>query len=142
MALDKAEWHYAGNFPKSLPEECGGTHIGMFLAWIIINHLEGDELREDCDEALAKVRAREMTGRDFLFEMCDEKFWEGDMNEEGAAFAATYYSAEEGYGKYLEDYESALAGGLESLYHVEDSWANYDKLAPLITAAFQQWKAR
>ena len=141
MALDKAEWHYAGNFPQELPKVAGGTHIGMFIAWVILHGLEGEEHREESKQSLDRVRAREMTGRDFLFKECDEKFWESDMNEECTAFALEYYSGEDGYGLYLTHYENALAGELPSLYHVEDTWENYDRLEPLIDAAFESWRA-
>ena len=47
MAIDNANWHYGGDgFPEDLPPEAGGTHIGMFLAWAIINHLESEMQRE------------------------------------------------------------------------------------------------
>lgn len=140
MALDRADWHYGGDFSKDLPPENGGTHIGMFLAWIILNGLEGELHREGSVESLAKVRARQMTGREFLFKECDEKFWEEDLNEEGAAFAAAYYSGKDGYGQYITDYQTTLSSRLLSVYHVPDTWANYDKLAPIISAAYTRWR--
>ena len=42
MSYDRADWHYGGDYPKDMPPENGGTHIGIFLAWAIIHHLEGD----------------------------------------------------------------------------------------------------
>jgi hypothetical protein len=42
MAYDRADAHYGGNFPSDLPPEAGATHIGMFLAWVILNGLEGE----------------------------------------------------------------------------------------------------
>lgn len=142
MALDRADWHYGGDFPEDLPMQCGGTHIGMFLAWIILHRLEGELHQEDSVESIARVRARKMTGCEFLFKECDQKFWDEDMNEEGAAFAAAYYSGPEGkgFGQYLADYET-IAAGLPTVYHVEDSWENYDRLEPLINAAYSAWKA-
>ena len=41
---------------------------------------------------------------------------------------------------YFEDYEAALSSNEPTLYHVKDSWSNYQKLAPLITSAFKNWK--
>src|SRR5262249_33118794 len=95
MSYDRAEWHYGGNYPKELPPENGGTHIGMFLAWAIVNGLEGDLHKQESAQALEAVRRREMTGRQFLFDQCDEKFTDEDLNDEGNAFAATYYSRED-----------------------------------------------
>lgn len=143
MTYDKVAWHYGGNFPADLPPENGGTHIGMFLAWCIINGLSGQLHDEESPDALTAVRERRMTGRDFVQQMCDEKFWEEDLNEEGNRFAKHYYSGPDGkgYGDYIEDYESLLAQGLPSTYNVADTWENHARIAERIAAryaAFQQ----
>ena len=143
MAIDRADWHSGGNFPADLPPENGGTHIGMFLAWIIHNGLQGEFHNDESPKDLEAVRARRMTGREFLFRACDGKFWNEDLSDEGNAFAAAYYSGEggKGYGPYIEDYELALAAGLPSTYHVEDTWANYDAIAPVISRRYAEWLA-
>ncbi|QEL13753.1 DUF7832 domain-containing protein [Limnoglobus roseus] len=143
MAIDRADWHSGGDFSAELPSENGGTHIGMFLAWPILNGLQGEFHDEESSEDLEAVRGRTMTGRDFLFRSCDGKFWEEDLSEEGNKFAAAYYSGEggQGYGEYIKDYQGALAHSLPSVYHVEDSWANYDVIAPVIDWRFSEWKA-
>jgi len=81
MAYDRVDWHYGGDYPKDLPPENGGTHIGIFLAWAIIHNLEGELHHEDerDQKALQAIRDRTMTGRDFLIRQCDEKFWEEDF---------------------------------------------------------------
>jgi hypothetical protein len=142
MAYDRADWHYGGDFPADLPDESGGTHIGVFLAWAIMNNLEGELHRQDSSEALSAVRERQMTGREFLFEQCDEKFWEEDLNDVGNAFAREYYGSGGECGPYFTDYEAVLAAGLPSFYHIEDTWDNYDKLAPVITSRFREWSRR
>ncbi len=38
MAFDKMDWH-AVTFPDSIPYENAGTHIGMYLAWLVNNDL-------------------------------------------------------------------------------------------------------
>jgi hypothetical protein len=137
MAYDRADWHYGGDFPKGLPKESGGTHIGMFLAWIILRELEGELHREESALALRAVRERKMTGREFLFQQCDEKFTDEDLSDEGNLFTNWYY---EGDGTYLDDYSDLLADDVESLYHVADSWENFDKLVPIIDSRFEEWK--
>jgi len=136
MAYDRADWHYGGDFPPELPIENGGTHIWMFIAWAITNKLEGQLLIEETPKELEAVRARKMTGREFLFEVCDEKFWEDDLNEEGNAFAKFYYETD----KYIQDYAEVLSAGLPTLYHVADTWENYEKLAKVIDKRFMSWK--
>lgn len=135
MAYDKVDWHSGGDFPADLEPENGGTHIGMFLAWCILNGLSGEFHDEESPEALKAVRERRMTGREFLQQMCDEKLWEEDLNDEGNRFAKAYYSGADGkgYGTYLSDYEDLLSKGLPSTYHVADTWENYDKLAARIS---------
>jgi len=143
MAYDRADWHYGGDYPKDLPPENGGTHIGMFLAWAIINGLEGALHREESAASLAAVRARQMTGRQFLFKECDQKFWDEDLNEEGNAFAKDYYDSNNASGfRYDEDYDQIFGAGLPTLYHLEDTWHNYDKIAAVITQRFEEWRKK
>jgi len=138
MAYDRADWHYGGDYPKDLPPENGGTHIGVFLAWAINHGLEGELHQTNSQASLAAVRQRRMTGREFLEKECDEKFWETDLNEEGNAFATFYYQSD----AYFYDYEMTLAKGLPTLYHVADSWQNYDRMAAVIDRRFAAWKRR
>jgi hypothetical protein len=140
MKYDDASWHYGGDFPDDLPEEAGATHIGMFLAWVIINDLAGDLHTENSQNSIQKVKNRSMTGREFLLKECDEKFTDEDLNEEGNLFAQYYYEGEDDdYGKYLTDYEEALLSELPSMYHADDTWENFNKLEPLISKAYQEW---
>jgi len=142
VAIDRMDWHYGGEFPKGLDNACGGTHIGMFLAWIILHDLVGEDHLADSSDELEAVRERRMTGRDFLIQQCDEKFWDSDLNEEGLGFTKAYYVGEDkSYGGYSEDYGRMLTFALPSAYHVRDTWENYDRLAPAIDAAYQRWKA-
>jgi len=136
VAYDRADWHYGGDYPKDLPLENGGTHIGLFLAWIIKNNLEGEFHQKESSESIVKVRIEEISGRDILINMCDEKFWEEDPNEEGKSFTTHYYKSD----LYLNDYDRILCTNVETLYHVQDTWDNYHKLAPLISAAYVKWK--
>ena len=139
MAYDRMDWHYgAEDFPSDLMPENGGTHIGMFLAWAINNNLEGEIHRDESQESLKKLRSRKITGREFLEQECDEKFWEDDLNEEGNEFAKYYYDSD----KYIEDYDNTLGDESPSLYYVQDTWINYDKLAPIISMRHQKWKRR
>jgi len=70
-------------------------------------------------------------------EMCDGKFTSEDLNDEGNAFAEAYY--EHGY---FDDYDEVLdVKSLESVYHVENSWENFDKVAALLDLRFQRWKS-
>ncbi len=137
MAIDRIDWHSGSDdFPNELAAEAGGTHIGMFIAWVIDNNLEGELHQTDSIESVAKVKSRKMTGTEFLIKECDEKFREDDLNSEGLEFSKYYYESNTYYG----DYEAALVTAEPTLYHVQDTWENYDKLSAYIDSAFKKWR--
>ncbi|WP_410220748.1 hypothetical protein [Pedobacter sp.] len=127
MTYDRIDWHTSNNFPKGLPNKNGGTHIGMFLSWIINNNLIGEFHLVNSLEAIEKVKNRTITGLDFLIKECDSKFWPEDLNEEGNKFASFYYANGDNYGQYIDDYAEVF-DNYETLFHVEDSWDNYSRV--------------
>ena len=135
--IDRADWHYGGQYPEDLPTENGGTHIGVYLAWVLDRDLGSQELQEHVAARLPAFRRREITGRDLLFTELDEKFFTSLLSEEGLAFTAEYYESN----RYVEDYAELLADGLESVYHVEDSWDNYDKIVPRLDERLAAWRS-
>lgn len=151
MAYDRIDWHSGGDYPADLPEENGGIHIGMFLAWALGRGMAGGIHLEESAEALKRLKRRELTGLEYLLEYCDGKFWDEDLDERGNAFAADYYDGQSAfatqYGSYLSDYcevfnRLAAEQGREypSIYHVENSWENYDRLKPVLDDRFAQWE--
>ena len=138
MKYDDASWHYGGDFPNDLPDEAGATHTGMFLVWCLLNGFAGEDLSEEPEE-LEHLRDRKVTPGRFFLESCDGKFVDEDLNEEGQAFTEAYFDFESG--DYIPDYEGLLAKGLPSTYRVQDTWANYDLLAPLIEDRLKNWRA-
>jgi hypothetical protein len=140
MKYDDASWHYDGDFPEELPSEAGATHIGIFLAWALLKGFASELHLKESTRSLELLRQRAITGADFLRDECDEKFTDDDLNAEGNRFAQWYYQGEEGYGPYVDDYEAVLADDAESLYHVADTWENFDKMAGIIDFRFKEWK--
>jgi hypothetical protein len=131
--LDDWSWHNgADNFPTNLPPENGGTHMGMFAAWAIHRGLwtEDPYWAED----LERVRRREITGRDFLLEHASGKLDSDDLTAKGKAFAEAYYEKD-----FVEDYDKAVGDGVSSLYEIEDSWGNYDRVAQAIDKRWATW---
>lgn len=143
MAYDRIDWHSGGDYPADLPEENGGIHIGMFLAWALGHGMAGEFHREESAEALKRLKQRELTGLEYLVEYCDGKFWDEDLNERGNAFAADYYDGQSAfaaqYGSYLNDY-CEVFNQYPSIYHVENTWENYDRLQPLLDERYAQWE--
>jgi hypothetical protein len=143
MKYDDASWHYGGNFPKDLPPEAGATHISMFVIWAWLNGLAGILHAEEIPEGQEQVRKREKTPGKLFIALCDEKFTDEDLNAEGNAFAEVYYAGADGLKSdgYLLDYSIAFPEAT-SPYHVPDSWASFDRIAPLITSRFDAWRKR
>ena len=140
MSYDRADHDYSTE-REPLPKGHAATHIGMFLAWAVCNGLENDFHRQHSAQLLARLRQREITGRQFFEAACQGRFAERDLNPEGNAFAEHYYSNDAGErGPYFADYKRVLAAGLPSFWHVADTWDNYDKLAPVIARRFEEWK--
>ena len=135
--IDRADWHYGGDYPKGLPPENAGTHIGIYLAWVIHRQLGSKQLVKLGAETYQKVLRREATGRDLLFAELDEKFFPQLLNSEGGAFTSAYYETND----FLNDYDLVLGGELESLYHVQDSWENYDKMAVRLDERLAAWRS-
>lgn len=141
MIYDRADWHYGGDYPMDLPPSNGGTHIGMFLAWAILHGLGGHFHELNSEESLEALRSRKITGRQFLFRECDEKLSDEDLSDEGNAFAKFYYNVSKGHVcLYFRDYESSLAHDVPSLYHVADTWDNYEILSKTVSRKFKCWQ--
>ena len=100
MSYDRADFDYSTE-AEPLPKGHAATHIGMFLAWAVQNGLESDFHRQHSAELLARLRRREITGRQFFEAACPERFSERDLNEEGNAFAQHYYVDEAGQPRRL-----------------------------------------
>jgi hypothetical protein len=140
---DNMAWHYGGDYPKNLPNENAATHIGMFLQWCIENDLLSEWQQEDCEEDIQKIKEHKMTGGEFLIKNCDEKFVDDDLCELGNNFAEDYYNNDtkfgKKYGSYIDDY-SKIFDEYETLYHVKNTFENYNLLKPIIDKRFEEWK--
>jgi hypothetical protein len=140
MKYDDASWHYGGDFPKDLPDAAGATHTGMFVAWALLAGLAGKIHINDFPEFLEKLRSHTITPAGFFLEACDGKFTDEDLNDEGNAFTQVYFDLERS--SYLADYNRTLAKGLPSLYHVRDTWDNFEKLRPILETRFKNWQKK
>ncbi|HGM7335586.1 TPA: hypothetical protein ACKQCJ_001915 [Stenotrophomonas maltophilia] len=138
MKYDDASWHSDGDFPADLPPEAGATHIGMYLAWLLLRGMASEDLRNDMQDELAALNRRAVTPGQFIL-VCDGKLVDDMINDEANAFTAEYYDMENG--QYLDDYEDLLGKDVQDLYHVADTWENFDQLAPVIAQRFIAWQA-
>ena len=132
---DNAKNHFLGNFPESLPSEQAYVHIGMYLGWIIENELYSEFFEDEADVQIFRFQRR-----DFSCTILSE-VWDGYLGHElfsktGNMFTYYYY----GGGIYRKDYEKVLAGDLPSIYHVQDSWSNFERISERITKRFEDWQ--
>jgi hypothetical protein len=135
---DKAEYHEGDDFPAGLSTQQTYVHIGMFLAWIIANDLYDRARFQDDRSAISLVKSRQMTGAAFCERVCDGALASDMLTEEGNAFARYYYRSGNTM-PYIVDYAKVLGSGLPSLYHVQDTWENYDRIRPVLDARYRDW---
>ena len=137
LAYDKAEWHMAGDFPKDADQFQAYVHTGMFLGWCIDNDLVSDRFKDDLANEIEHFRQKKLTGSQIFQRCCDGVLTLEDLNETGNRFAMAYFELDKG--PYLIDYEQTLAQNLPSIYHVEDTWDNYEKLTKVINERYAAW---
>ena len=133
---DKAKWHFSGDFPKELDNFQGYVHIGFYLTWIIEKEFFKFENNELLIKEIEKVKSREISGAKFFQENLDGVLLDEDLTEKGNKFTLEYYEK----GKFLEDYSEILGKDFPTLYHIEDSWKNYDELKPILDKRFRNWE--
>lgn len=132
---DDASFHYKGHFPSDLPDVAGGTHIGFFVSWLLLNQQLAPSVYSRARKRVDDLRERRITGRQFLFEVLEEKLLEPHLTPIADRFATDYYDE-----IYLDDYiEILVPEEMDSIYRVTDSWENYDKLAKRIDERYLAW---
>ncbi len=134
--IDQAKTHFMGNFPDFLPIENAYTHIGMYLGWIIDNDLFSEYFEDESEIQIYRFKNRQISCT-ILSEIWDGYLGNDLLNETGVSFTKSYYQG----GKYFDDYNEYLAKNYASMYHVDDSWSNYEVIAKRITERFEDWKS-
>jgi hypothetical protein len=132
---DNAKNHFLGNFPDSLPIEQAYIHIGIYLGWAIETCLCSPYFEEEAETEIYRFKRRELTCA-ILSEIWDGYLGYELFNEEGNLFTYYYY----GGGVFKKDYELLLCRNLPSIYHVKDSWENYEVMCERITERHKVWK--
>ncbi|WP_299081245.1 hypothetical protein [uncultured Paraglaciecola sp.] len=135
MKYDDASWHPEGTDGEyTLPEGSSRTHIGLFLAWAITRDLVSDYHTKEHADALAEVKARTMTGSEYLHRYCGDKLLADDLNEAGNAFAEMFYEQSYLGGEYLFAADPGMDA--DSLYQIPDTWATFDVVAAMLDSYF------
>jgi len=132
---DSAKTHFLGNFPENLPIEQAYVHIGIYLGWVIDNELFSDYFEDEAEVQMIRFKRREISCT-ILSELWDGYLGYELFNKEGNMFSYYYY----GGGLYRRDYDEVLVKELPSIYHVRDTWDNYDAMTSRINVRFADWK--
>jgi hypothetical protein len=132
---DNAKTHFLGNFPESLPIEQAYVHIGIYLGWIIENQLYSEYFEEEASVQIFRFRRREISCT-ILSEIWDGYLGYELFSQTGNMFTYYYY----GGGIYRSDYENLLVRNLPSIYHVNDSWENYETMKARLNLRLHDWK--
>ncbi|EEF26333.1 conserved hypothetical protein, partial [Ricinus communis] len=89
-----SEHRHDGTALACVRQSAGATHSGMFVAWALLSGLGSVLHTVEFVEDLEGLKARSVTPGTFFLEACDGKFKDEDLNEEGNAFARTYFKFE------------------------------------------------
>jgi len=131
---DHAKKHFLGEFPESLPMEQAYVHIGMYLGWVIETGLYSDYFESEASTEIFRFKRKEISCT-ILSEIWNGYLAYEFLNNCGNRFTYFYYSS----GLYRLDYEEVLGRDLPSVYHVDDTWPNYDKLKERINMRYAEW---
>jgi hypothetical protein len=140
--FDDAHWHWNGDYPPELwqDEETnppGVAHIAFFLAWMVLHNLASEEHYDPAISDIEPLRNREITPWAYMEARVVFRLEDEDFNEHGLAFALSYYRKETP-SPYFRDFCRVFRDE-ETIYHVLDTWENYDRIAPILDAAFGKW---
>jgi hypothetical protein len=138
MKYDDAESRFM-KCATGLAREAAGTHIGFYLAWMVLNGHADDSLRP----YVSALRMRAKTGTKLLFEISDGKLLAENLDDNGNFFSTAYYAPH-----YEQDYLKVFAADIrdtgnpaDDFCAVADTWENYDRIAAVLDKRYAQWKA-
>jgi hypothetical protein len=134
---DKAKWHLNDSFPQALDEYQAYVHTGMFLGWLVDNNLVSEEFSVENEQEIMSFKNREITGAQLYENACDGVLTLEDLSERGNRFALYYFEFSKGL--FPHDYDSTLCQDLPSIFHVEDSWDNYNLIKPVFDNRFKDY---
>ncbi|MDQ0085198.1 hypothetical protein J2W35_005577 [Variovorax boronicumulans] len=133
---------YATIYPGSKPAH--SVEDGFFASWCALNGI----LREDRLVAgqLDALCQRQLTPLAFLSSYLEGLLWEGDVRQEYASFCHAYMN------RLMEPEKAAALFDTEEIFGdsnnwrkpgeamTQDSWENFDRIAPRYTDRLAQWR--
>lgn len=132
---DSAKAHFMGNFPETLPIERAYLHIGIYMGWIVEKGLFSEYFEDESDFQMYRFKNQDISCT-ILSELWDGYLGYELFSKKGNMFTYYYYAG----GLYKKDYENVLAASLPSIYHVKDSWDNYEIMKATIDKRYAEWE--
>ena len=133
---DLAKNHFLGDFPASLPIEKAYLHIGIYMGWIIDNDLYSEYFEDEASTEIYRFKRRDI-GCIILAEIWDGALSHELFSNETNLFTFYYYAG----GIFKKDYNEVLVKSHKTIYHVEDTWENFEKISKRISERFEEWRS-
>ncbi|WP_028589577.1 DUF7832 domain-containing protein [Paenibacillus massiliensis] len=136
---DKAKWHLEGEFPQELNASQAYVPTGMFITWLIHHDLLEKRVQRADAKEIDLVKRGDMTGAEFFRVQWDGVLTSRELTDEADDFAREYLNIHNDV-YTAEDFMNVLADSLPTIYHVEDSMENFNRIEPVISRRYQEWK--
>jgi hypothetical protein len=133
---DLAKNHFLGDFPSSLPIEKAYLHIGIYMGWVIENGLFSEYFEDEASTEIYRFSRREI-GCIILAEIWNGALSHELFNDQTNLFTFYYYAG----GIFKKDYTEVLVKSHKTIYHVEDTWENFDKISKRMSERYNEWKS-
>ena len=139
MHYDHISFHIDENYPPELPHGNALHHRANYSAWAVSQTLH--RAAAAALPGFAQMQRGETPAAEFVEHRLAQGLDDTCFNDLGRRFTAFYYADEdEGYGRFIEDYFTALGLNSESdFYRTQGSPEEAAKLFPLFQAAFERW---
>ncbi|MCD6010804.1 MAG: hypothetical protein K0Q79_666 [Flavipsychrobacter sp.] len=142
IVFDKAKWHVTKNFPESTDLYQSYVHTGLYICWLIEKDLYETDFKAEHIVSLHQLLNRQISPAKFYETELDGIFDSEGLTQKGIRFTLDYFDFEKG--QYLTDYFRVLDpnDNLQSMFHIEDTWKNYDKLKVILDKKFEDWNQK
>jgi hypothetical protein len=129
---------YVAQPPSGAPPHAELLGAGILVAWIA---LRGGLAKKHAKAAKPLV-AREITGREFLVRALKGKLVDTDVTKQLAGFLVryTHRGSEREEAFYPVDYLAAFEKVVKNAHHVPDTWAAYERMAPILDTRYADYQ--
>lgn len=132
--VDNVRDYFDSNFPEEIPLDQAYLHMGVFMGWVIKNDFYSDDYEDEYGAQIIHFVNSEISPI-ILAASLDGIIDYSLFRETLKPFVRSYY----GGGQYIEDYKKTLLGELDTMFHVKDSWENFEIMKSVISDRYKKW---